>query len=507
MQLREDDGLPVDHVADVAGQPLVEDGVNRLTVIGHPVGVTRGGGSLRPGVLRRHRSPMYWYDILMTPIQYPISGQSSKGISESIESAIHTGATPPGARLPSVRGLATELGVAPGTVAAAYRTLRDRGMIETGGRNGTTVRAQPPRPLLRSRSSPLPPNVIDLSDGQPDPALLPSLRLDALAARPGPAAAPGEAVLPELLAVARQRLGADGVPSDFVTVASGGLDAIERVLSTTLRSGELVAVEDPGWPNVLDLLAATGLRTHPLELDSEGPLPQSLSEALTRGARSVIITSRAQNPTGTDLTPDRARLLRRVLAGFPQTLVIEDDHAAELARAPLASLAESTASWAFVRSTSKPYGPDLRLAVVAGDATTIARVESRVRVGSGWISTLLQRLVLELWTDPEAASTVAAAADEYTARRCSLQQALAERGVATGGTSGLNVWVPVHNETTSVLRLMQAGWAVAPGSRFRQESAPGIRITVSALEPESIPKLADDVAAALVDDVAQPLSS
>lgn len=443
----------------------------------------------------------------MLPIQYLIAGRSSKDISESIESAINTGQAESGSRLPSVRALATELDVAPGTVAAAYKTLRGRGLIETGGRNGTTVSARPPRPTMRSSRSQLPPNVIDLSNGQPDPDLLPRLTFPSSLLGPAPAAAPDSGTLPALLTLARLKLEADAVPSDFITVTSGGLDAIERILSTHLRLGDMVAVEDPGWPNVLDLLAATGLRAHPLELDSEGPVPGSLREALTRGARAVIITSRAQNPTGNNVTSERAAELRRILGNFPQTLVIEDDHAAELARAPLASLAKSTDVWAFVRSTSKPYGPDLRVAIVAGDATTVARVEGRMRVGAGWVSTLLQQFVIELWTRSEVASAVAAAAEEYEVRRSSLQRELAERGIVTGGESGLNVWVPVQDETTTVMRLLQAGWAVAPGARFRQKTSAGVRITVSALTSRTITKLADDVAAALIDDVSRPLSS
>ena len=231
--------------------------------------------------------------------------------------------------------------------------------------------------------------------------------------------------LPELLTLARRRLEADDVPAEFLTLTSGGLDAMDRIVSAHLRAGDLVAVEDPGWPNVLDVLAASGLRVQPLELDSEGPLPGSVREALTRGARALIVTSRAQNPTGCNISPGRAAELRRILAEFPKTLVIEDDHAAELARVPLASLAGSTEAWALVRSTSKPYGPDLRLAIVAGDADTIARVESRMRVGTGWVSTLLQQLVVDLWSSAEAASAVVAAADEYDARRSQLQQALA----------------------------------------------------------------------------------
>ena len=101
-------------------------------------------------------------------------------------------------------------------------------------------------------------------------------------------------------------------------------------------------------------------------------------------------------------------------------LVVEDDHAAELAGVPLASLSGATRAWAFVRSLSKPYGPDLRLAVLAGDETTVARVEGQLRIGSGWVSTLLQRAAVALWSDPAVAATVAAAAEAYDARRDAL---------------------------------------------------------------------------------------
>ncbi|MGX1881882.1 GntR family transcriptional regulator [Streptomyces sp. NPDC055287] len=51
----------------------------------------------------------------------------------------HAGALPVGYRLPTVRGLAEDLGLAANTVAKAYRALEGDGVIETRGRNGTFV--------------------------------------------------------------------------------------------------------------------------------------------------------------------------------------------------------------------------------------------------------------------------------------------------------------------------------------------------------------------------------
>lgn len=53
--------------------------------------------------------------------------------------AIARGELPPGSRLPTVRRLAGDLGLAPGTVARAYRELEASGLIETRGRHGTFV--------------------------------------------------------------------------------------------------------------------------------------------------------------------------------------------------------------------------------------------------------------------------------------------------------------------------------------------------------------------------------
>lgn len=60
-------------------------------------------------------------------------------LTAQIQDAVKAGTLAAGAKLPTVRSLATELSVAPYTVARAYRQLEDLGVIETHGRNGTIV--------------------------------------------------------------------------------------------------------------------------------------------------------------------------------------------------------------------------------------------------------------------------------------------------------------------------------------------------------------------------------
>jgi DNA-binding transcriptional MocR family regulator len=155
------------------------------------------------------------------------------------------------------------------------------------------------------------------------------------------------------------------------------------------------------------------------------------------------------------------------------------------------------APWAFVRSTSAFLGPDLRIAIAAGDETTMARVVSRQALGVRWVSHLLQRLTLALWSDPANGRRFARAAALYAARRQALRAALAARGIHSFGEAGLNVWVPVPEEGAVVRALAERGWAVAAGERFRFRSPPAIRITISMLDPADAGRLSGDLAAVL----------
>jgi DNA-binding transcriptional MocR family regulator len=90
---------------------------------------------------------------------------------------------------------------------------------------------------------------------------------------------------------------------------------------------------------------------------------------------------------------------------------------------------------------------------------------------------------------------VARARDTYTTRRQALIDALAERGIAAHGRSGLNVWVPVREEAPVVRALLDARWLVMSGEPFRFGSAPGIRVTTAGLDESEAPEVAAVIAA------------
>ena len=420
-------------------------------------------------------------------IQTYFSGDSSVNIAGSVESAVAAGKLGAGEVLPPVRALASHLRVSPATVAAAYRLLRERGVVVADGRRGTRVRSA--APIAVPRSAPLPKGVVDLSDGNPDMRLLPALPVLELEQR----LYGDELNDPRLIELAREQFRADGVNASHLSVVSGAMDGIERVLREHLRPGDRVAVEDPCFTGVLDLLNALSLVAVPVPLDDEGILPADLRRAL-RSVSAIIVTPRAQNPSGAAFTPARSRELRAILTAHPELLVIEDDHAGAIAGAPYRSIIDrSRQRWAVVRSVSKSLGPDLRVAILASDPQTHARVEGRQTLGVRWVSHILQRLVVALWRD----RTPARAGRTYTKRREALLRELRERGITAHGASGLNVWIPVSEESATVQSLMHAGWAVKAGERYRIASPPAIRVTIASLEPADAARFADALAATL----------
>jgi DNA-binding transcriptional MocR family regulator len=393
--------------------------------------------------------------------------------------------------------------VSPATVAAAYRDLRRLGLVEGDGRQGTRVAPRPPvfgvsqAPRLVALDG-----TVDLSSGYPDAHLLPRLR--PLRDQAGAPAASYDAAVndPVLLSSAAEQFETDGIPAGHVAVVSGALDGVERVLLAHLHPGDRVAVEDPGFPPLFDLLRALGLRIVPVAVDDRGPRPDGpdgLQNALAKGVDALLITPRGQNPTGAAVDAERAGALRRVLRDHPGLLVVEDDHAMPVAGAAASTLWDRRRlRWAVVRSVSKALGPDLRVAVLAADELTAARVAGRQAMGAGWVSTILQRLVAQLWADPATRQLVDRATAKYATRRERLLRLLADREIAAHGRSGLNVWVPVLDESAVAASLREAGWIVAAGERFRLRTGPAVRVTSASLGAAEARRFADDLAAALV---------
>lgn len=418
---------------------------------------------------------------------------SSQEIVETIFSAVRSGELAAGAPLPSIRSIAQAAGVSPGTVALAFRTLRDRGIITTTHGRRASVSAQPT--VHRTLDLRVPEGAVNLSTIGPDPELLPDVQRLFTPDLYRPNLYNTDNVESSLGAVMASQFAADGIDASSLTVTGGALDALERLIGAQLGPGETVIVEDPNWASALSLLRALGVEAIGVPIDSEGMDPAALRAALAgRHCSALLLTPRAQNPYGSAMSVERAEALAAVLADYPEVFIIEDDHAGPISGAPATTLSRGRERWAVIRSVNKTFGPDLRVAVIASDARTAERVQGRQLFGPGWVSHFTQRLVARLLTDPGILAEVEDASGLYRLRRESLLAELRARGITAHGASGLNVLIPVPDETTVVSSLLTRGWAVRGGAAFRLNTPGFIRICISTLPVERAGELAELIA-------------
>jgi DNA-binding transcriptional MocR family regulator len=424
-----------------------------------------------------------------------IKGRTSRELIDSVERAVQEGRAAPGDVLPSVRSVARELRISPATVAAAYRDLRTRGILTSAVGKHTRISARPP---LISRIVPvLPEGARDVSDGNPDPRLLPSLTEVAHTLTLDHHRYGDATLVPGMSELGIAQFTEFELREDQFCLTSGAMDGVERTLAAWLKPGDAVIVEDPCYTAVLDLVRAAGLTPVPVALDERGLLPAALRQALATRAAACILTPRAQNPTGAALDTARAEELTAALEPHPDVLIIENDHAGPVAGRPYHTLTTGRRRWVAIRSVSKSLGPDLRLAFVAGDRMTISRVEGRQRLGAGWVSQVLQHMVLQMSADADTSRLMDTARRAYIRRREGFLAELAARGVTATGRSGFNVLVPVPEEAAALRQLQDRGWVLRAGEPHRLASPPFVRVTISTLEPPEAAALADDVARTL----------
>lgn len=430
-----------------------------------------------------------------------ITGATATEIADSVRRQVERGQLPPGAALPPVRTLAEDLGVNRNTVVAAYRLLTQAGLVEARGRAGTRVADRAPVAQEGFAAGTV---LRDIGTGNPDPTRIPdpSAALGRIASRP---VLYGEPVIDrDLEAWATEWMAAAvGPDRPFrLTVTGGASDAIERLLAQTLTRDDAVALEEPCFLASLNTVRLGGYRPIPVPVDAEGMTPDGLRTALDAGARAVVCTPRAQNPTGASISPARAEELRAVLAEHPFVLVIEDDHFSLLSSQPYHSvIGPEHRRWALIRSVSKFLGPDMCLAVTASDLDTAERLARRLNPGSQWVSHLLQRLGHALLTDPRAVAAVADAGRHYADRNSAAAAALTAAGIPVTAGDGLSLWVPLPTPARGVTeQLMRRGWLARPGDEFAvgdETIARHLRLTVHDLSDAELARLASDLADAV----------
>ncbi len=426
----------------------------------------------------------------MKSVALAIDERTPRGIATGIARLITTGDLAPGDRLPTVRELATDLGVSPATVSHAWQTLAGAGLITSRGRSGSFVRSAP-REWLPRRYRDLggaQEARLDLSRGTPDPELLPALgpALSRVSARADTQSYQLKPDIRELHDLMRSTWPS---PVESITVTNGALDAIDRALSTIARFGDRIVVENPTFPPFMDLLEQYGLEPVPVGIDEHGMIPREFAAALAAAPTMVVLQPRAHNPTGVSMSRERAQELASLLHRSrmaEHAVVLEDDHSGAISSAPDVTLA----SWLpervlHVRSFSKSHGPDLRIGALGGPRALVDRVVARRLLGPGWTSRMMQAILYELLTDADSVAQVEAARDRYAQRQRELAAAVRLAGASLRAGDGVNAWLRVADERSAMVQLAAAGILVAPGTPFQlDEHGDFVRVTVGMVRDE-----------------------
>lgn len=420
--------------------------------------------------------------------------QGSDGIVAAVAQMIESGRLVHGARLPTVRDFAVQLGVSPSTVATAWSVLRSQGLIDTQRRRGTLVIAKDAPP------TPAPPanwlqvsepswSFVDLSRGSGDPTLQPSL---AQALQAGLEvshlhAAEQAHIIPELRDAVLPTWPC--VPQRLTTTG-GSTEGVLLALQVIVRAGDKVAIESPTSPRLLSLLTLLQVVPIAVACDHQGPLPNALDNALTRGAKVFVLQLRAQVPTGFAVTRSRRDALADVLSRYPDVQVVEDDHLGLVSDAPAFSLSAPLPDRSLtVRAYCRAFGVDLRMSIIGGSARLIQAIEDYRSDRVAITSRILQGALANLLVAEHAVATLVSARETYARRRGLLAKALLERGVSLQEGSGLALWLAVDDEASAIVNLATQGVVLGSGSPCfveGSEQAPHIRVAIS--------RLPDDVA-------------
>ncbi|MEU4349886.1 PLP-dependent aminotransferase family protein [Streptomyces sp. NPDC023838] len=413
------------------------------------------------------------------------AGGLRAGLMDALREAVRGGRLAPGARLPSSRTLAADLGVARNTVADAYAELVAEGWLTARQGSGTRVaqraaprRPQPAGPRGSARRKP----AYSLIAGSPDLASFP--RAEWLkASRRALTAAPHEAfgygdprgrielrtVLADYLARAR---GVYAEPERIVVCAGfvHGLTLLGRVLRA--RRVKAVGVEAYGLDVHWNMLVREGLRTPPLPFDEHGTLTGELGSV--KGLGAVLLTPAHQFPVGVALPPER-RAAVVDWARATDGLILEDDYDGEFRydRQPVGALQGlDPERVVYLGTASKSLAPGLRLAWMVLPERLAGEV-AEAKGDMDWSCGALDQLTLAEFIASGAYDRhVRGMRLRYRRRRDQLVAALAERapevrvsGIAAGLHAVLEL--PLGTERAVIQAAAWQGLALQGLSAFR----------------------------------------
>ena len=437
---------------------------------------------------------------------------------DQIAEQIRTGQLGRGERLPATRELAGQLGVNRTTVSAAYEMLEQEGLIagqvgrgsfvtgarETGINWGALLdRAEPPA-LANTNAS----REISFVMSRPSRDLFPLedfrascetvLRRHDLADILQLGSPSGYEPLRRYLLEDARAHNLAGAGDDLI-ITNGCQQALDLIARVLVRPGDTVAVEDPVYAGLKNLLSGMGAQLAGISVGPDGMDISRLERAIEREQpRFIVATSNFQNPTGATLAEgSRRALLQAARAkGIP---VVENDAYGDLRyegeAIPAIKQLDEHGGTILLRSFSKISFPGLRVGWALGPKALIERMRQAKEASDLHTDQLSQAVLLEFAESGRLAAhrvrALQAGAQRLRATLDACREYLPAGTRWTKPRGGMNVWVrlPEPLDAERVLpRAREEGVAYLPGRFFEVKSrdAGALRLSFAGLPPEEI---------------------
>jgi GntR family transcriptional regulator / MocR family aminotransferase len=401
-------------------------------------------------------------------------------IATRLRSAIATGALSAGARLPSARTLSAQLGVARGTVDAAYDLLAGEGAIQPRGAAGTVISAQvdalakapAQRAFGLARPRPMAPTApLPFQRGLPALDAFPRKLWSALSAKAARAMAEADLGYPDVCGslplreeiVAYLGLARGIVCAPYqVLVTNGYQGALTLVRQILLRPGDPVWVEDPGHPQAFQALEVGGASLVPIPVDGEG---MRVTAGLTAApkARLAVVTPTHQSPLGVSLSLPR-RLALLAWAEEARAWILEDDYDAEFRYTgptpPSLKSLDRGDRVLFAGSFSKTLFPGLRLGYLVVPEALIETIARAARLVTRGPPLLEQNVTAAFMAGGHFARHVKRMRGLYTRRRAALADALSGHFPVELAAGGMHLLIRLPegvNDSEVARRAQMAG--------------------------------------------------
>ncbi|KQN48530.1 DNA-binding protein [Serratia sp. Leaf51] len=377
----------------------------------------------------RHKEPLY------------------RQIYQRVKQAIMTGQLKRDSRVPSVRALASELGVARATVENAYGLLTAEGFLQSRGQAGTVVSA--PQSLSAPAPSPVRKNAVPkpINPMLPSVSSLPfQLGLPALDAFPR--AIWSRIVSRQIRHTSMNDLGhpplagTDGLRHSVarylqlsrgftcrpeqIFICAGYAPLLDLVIGSLLQPGDGVWLEDPGYPVTQAFFRAAGAVPMAVNVDEEGMnVPQAVAQH--PHARFAVVTPAHQSPTGVTMSLAR-RMALLDWAAKQQAWIIEDDYDSEFRYhgQPLPSLKslDTQGRVIYAGTFSKVMFPALRCGYLVVPESLVEKIEAYCPLRICGTPPLIQNSIAEFIEQGHFYRHLKRMRQMYAERRGFLEQAL-----------------------------------------------------------------------------------